>query len=71
MNKCKACHCETDLFFCPDCGRVIEYPDFIGDNQSLKQQLDEYIRDLVQTASKNKEKIHDLVGKGVLADAVF
>ncbi len=71
MNKCKACLCETDLFFCPDCGRVIEYPDFIGDNQSLKQQLDEYTRDLVQTASKNKEKIHDLVGKGVLADAVF
>lgn len=71
MNKCKACHCETDLFFCPECGKVIEYPDFIGDNPKLKQDLDEYIRELVQTAANNKIKIHDLVGKSSLADAIF
>ena len=44
--KCKLCNKETGLFYCLDCGKVIEYPDFIKGNPKLERGLDEIIVNL-------------------------
>ena len=37
--KCKFCGEETELFFCPNCGKIIEYPQFIKDNAKLEKEV--------------------------------
>lgn len=71
MNKCKKCGKMTELAFCPDCGKIIEYPSFIADSDKLKKDLDEYVSELVSDAQNTKQEIHELVSKGKLAEAVF
>lgn len=71
MRKCDKCKNITDLFFCPQCGSVIEYPNFVQDNVSLKENLRLYIEDLVNTAQKKKIEITDYVNSSKLAETLY
>lgn len=71
MNKCKICKQETELFFCPNCGKIFEYPAFIADSPQLCKDLDEYVKDLVEKSKLTKNQIHEFVNNGKLSEAVF
>lgn len=71
MRKCDKCKNITDLFFCPQCGSVIEYQNFVQDNVSLKENLRLYIEDLVNTAQKKKIEITDYANSSKLAETLY
>lgn len=71
MNTCPKCGRDTELSFCPSCGKIIKYPTFISDNDKLKQDLDDYVKNLVSVAQSCKKEIYELVSNGKLADAAF
>ena len=71
MRKCNHCQTETDLFFCPNCGEIIELPNFIEGNQRQEKSLVDFIRSLVQLAKDKKVKISELVTKGSLSEATY
>ena len=69
--KCKFCGEETELFFCPNCGKIIEYPQFIKDNAKLEKELAEYVQSLVQEAQDKKIEVQQFVDKGSIAKVMF
>ena len=71
MNKCNNCNTETSLFFCPNCGRIFEYPDFIKGDQRQEKSLATFITAFVQEAKEKKVKVSELVDKSVLSEAVY
>jgi len=54
MYKCKACNIYTESFFCPHCGLVFKYPQFIEGDKNKKDRLQSYIKDIIIKASKKK-----------------
>lgn len=71
MKRCNHCQTETDLFFCPNCGEIIEFPSFIKGNQRQEKALVNYIRSLVQFAKEKNVKISELVSKSALSEATY
>lgn len=71
MNKCKHCNTETNLFFCPKCGFIFDYPTFVRGNERQERNLASFIDSLVQESQAKRIKIADLVDKGPLAEAIF
>lgn len=59
------------MTFCTSCGKIIEYPTFISDNDKLKQDLDDYAKNLVAVAQSCRKEIYEFVSNGKLADAAF
>lgn len=69
--KCKFCNKETGLFYCLECGKVIEYPDFIGGNPKLEKGLDEVILNLSSEYKKKQVRVEDFVDNSTIAKAMF
>ena len=69
--KCKFCGTETELFFCPNCGKIIEYPQFIKGNAKLEKGLADYVLSLIQEAKDKKIEVEDFVNKGSIAKEMF
>ena len=61
--KCKLCNKETGLFYCLDCGKVIEYPDFIKGNPKLERGLDDIISTLSTECKKKQVRVADFIDK--------
>lgn len=71
MNKCKKCNISTELFFCPNCGDILVYPEFIRDDKLQESRLQSYIKSIITEASAKKIKISSYTERGTLSDAVF
>ena len=71
MNKCKLCNISTDLFFCPECGKIFKYPNFIQGNIKLEKSISVFVGSLVARAKEQRIQISKKVDKSALADAVF
>jgi len=69
--KCKLCNKETGLFYCLDCGKVIEYPDFIKGNPKLERGLDEIIVNLSSEFKKKQVRVEEFIDKSSIAKAMF
>lgn len=69
--KCKLCNKETGLFYCLDCGKVIEYPDFIKGNPKLERGLDDIISTLSSECKKKQIRVADFIDKSSIAKAMF
>lgn len=69
--KCKFCGEETELFFCPSCGKIIEFPQFIKGNAKLEKGLADYVQSLVQEAKDKKIEVQQFVDKGSIAKVMF
>lgn len=69
--KCKLCNKETGLFYCLDCARVIEYPDFIKGNPKLERGLDEIIVNLSSEFKKKQIRVEEFIDKSSIAKAMF
>ena len=70
-NRCKHCNISTDLFFCPNCGLVLRYPQFLEGDKKQKDRLQLYIKDIVQKALSAKVAVSTLADKEVLTNSVL
>ena len=57
MNKCKLCNISTDLFFCPECGKIFKYPNFIQGNIKLEKSISVFVGSLVARAKEQRIQI--------------
>lgn len=71
MNKCTNCQTTTKLFFCPNCGQILEYPDFIRTDEKLKKSLEIFVKNLVNASKKSQADLQVLFDKSELSNAVY
>ena len=71
MYRCKSCNISTELFFCPNCGLVLKYPQFLEGNKNQKDRLQSYIKAIVRKALLEKVDISSFSDKDVLTNAIF
>lgn len=71
VHICNKCKCQTDLFFCPECGNIIDYPDYLGDDEKQRKALASFISQMVETAKKNWESIGDEIDKTALSQLAY
>lgn len=71
MHRCEQCKISTDMFFCPHCGQIIRYPQFIKGNKTAENILESYIQALIGEADRKKVELSSYSNKEALADAVF
>lgn len=71
IYTCSKCRTKTDLFFCPNCGTIINYPSFVGDNESRKHALSEFTRSVVDEAKKQKIDITKRVETSNVRNAFY
>lgn len=69
--KCKYCNHESQMFFCPNCGKVIEYPNFIKGDIKRERQISEFVLDMVTDANQKRIEVSKLIDNGALAEAVY
>lgn len=69
--KCKYCNHESQMFFCPNCGKVIEYPSFIKDDAKRERQIAEFVLDMVTDANRKRIEVSKLIDNGALAEAIY
>ena len=55
--KCKYCNHESQMFFCPNCGKVIEYPNFIKGDIKRERQISEFVLDMVTDANQKRIEV--------------
>jgi len=71
MNVCKNCNVRTELFFCPNCGRIFTYPAFLGDYNDVRDSLKTYVKQMVDKAKNAKVKAEEMTDKAGLSQAVY
>lgn len=71
MKQCPKCHKETDLFFCPSCGNIIEYPSFVKDNENLRPILEDYVKSYISKAHDIHRDIEEKTKRTKIADTIF
>ena len=71
MHQCEQCKISTDLFFCPHCGRIIRYPQFIRGNKTVENILESYIHTLLDKAGRKKVELSSYSSKKALTDTIF
>lgn len=71
MKQCPKCHKETDLFFCPSCGNIIEYPSFVKDNENLRRILEDYVKSYISKAHDIHRDIEEKTKRTKIADTIF
>lgn len=71
MNTCNNCHTETGLFFCPNCGKIIEYPDFVTHEERLKKALELFVMNMIAATKRSQYDLEEKVGKSGLAELVY
>lgn len=70
-NKCCYCNGSTELFFCPKCGCILKYPNFVKDDKSLEGGLQSCVKSLVKDANDKGINITEFADVQVLSDEVF
>lgn len=71
MKQCPKCHKETDLFFCPSCGDIIEYPSFLKDNENFRSMLEDYVKSYISKAHDMHRDIEEKTKRTKIADTIF
>lgn len=70
-NKCCYCNSYTDLFFCPKCGCILKYPNYVKDDKSLEGGLQSYVKSLVKDAIEKGVDLSTYSDLNVLSGEVF
>lgn len=59
------------MFFCPQCGQILEYPSIITNKEDLKASLRDFVKNLVQTAHEQKIDIEKLVANSAINEFAY
>ena len=68
---CANCGTEHHIFFCPRCGQITEYPDFVADSETRRAALQSFVQQLISAAAREQADITALVDSSNLKDAFF
>lgn len=71
MYKCNSCNKSTESFFCPNCGLILKYPQFIKNDKILKHKLQLYVKEFVRKLSEYKIDYTELYNKEILSKRLF
>lgn len=67
MYKCNSCNKTTESFFCPNCGLILKYPQFIENDKIQKHKLQLYVKEFVRKLSKYKIDFSKLSNTEILS----
>lgn len=67
MYKCNSCNKTTESFFCPNCGLILKYPQFIENDKIQKHKLQLYVKEFVRKLSEYKIDFSKLSNKEILS----
>lgn len=70
-NICPKCGTETTMFYCPECGEIIEYPSFVDDNEGRKNSLQEFVREVITFAKQKEIEVKSAIDGSVIRNAVY
>lgn len=71
INTCPKCGTKTELFYCPNCGEVFEYPSFVGNNEKRKHSLQEFIKKVVSVAKQQRIDVSSAIDGSPVRNAIY
>jgi GTPase SAR1 family protein len=71
IKICPKCGTKASLFYCPNCGKVFEYPSFVGSEEWKKQSLRDFIRSVISVAKKQKIEISKEFDASTFRNAIY
>lgn len=71
LKRCPECGTSTDLFYCPNCGEILAYPSFVGKNERRRSSLQEFVKNVVSVAKKQKIDVSTAIDNSPLRSAIY
>ena len=71
IKICPLCGTKTELFYCPNCGEVFEYPSFVGNNEKRKHSLQEFIKKVVSVAKQQRIEVSSAIDGSPVRNAIY
>lgn len=71
IKICPKCGTKTELFYCPNCGEVFEYPSFVGNNEKRKHSLQEFIKKVVSVAKQQRIDVSSAIDGSPVRNAIY
>lgn len=71
IKVCPKCGTKTELFYCPNCGEVFEYPSFVGNNEKRMHSLQEFIKKVVSVAKQQKIDVSSAIDGSPVRNAIY
>lgn len=73
MNSkiCPKCRTKTELFYCPNCGEIFEYPSFVGNNDKRKRSLKAFVDNVISCAKKQIIDISSAIDESSVRNAIY
>jgi predicted GTPase len=66
---CNNCNSKTNLFFCAQCGTILEYPQYIENDKDRKREFREIIFTMINKYDKAKKEIDNSISRSILTDS--
>ena len=71
IKICPKCRTKTELFYCPSCGEVFEYPSFVGNNEKRKHSLQEFVKKVVSVAKQQRIDVSSAIDGSPVRNAIY
>lgn len=71
IRTCPKCGTKAELFYCPNCGEIFEYPSFVGNNEKRKHSLQEFIKKVITVAKQQKIDISTAIDGSPVRNAIY
>ena len=71
IKICPKCGTKTELFYCPNCGEIFEYPSFVGNNEKRKHSLQEFVKKVVSVAKQQKIDVSSAIDGSPVRNAIY
>lgn len=70
-KRCPECGVSTDLFYCPNCGKILEYPSYVGTNEGRRNSLQEFVMNVVSVAKQQQIDVSTAIDNSPLRSAIY
>lgn len=71
IRTCPKCGTKAELFYCPNCGEIFEYPSFVGNNEKRKRSLQEFIKKVISVAKQQKIDVSTTIDGSPVRNAIY
>jgi len=71
IHRCPHCGTQADLFYCPNCGEILEYPSFVERNDGRKHSLQEFVKEVVSAAKQMRLDISSKIDGSTVRKAIY
>lgn len=71
IKICPQCGTKARLFYCPNCGEVLEYPSFVRNNDKRKFALQEFIKNVISVAKQQRIEVSSAIDGSPIRNAIY